>query len=162
MALIKPLATKSADPSFKNVHRLGFASYVATVREALVNARTKAVIVTPFIDDAGIDFLRESWETRSAKDCEWEVYVRSVEGKLERMASKYKWKLYEYPVAGDAGMHAKIVSIDDQRLILGSMNLLKRNMYTNLELGIEVSEDPIVWKLSKLENWLKEASKARF
>jgi phosphatidylserine/phosphatidylglycerophosphate/cardiolipin synthase-like enzyme len=161
LALIKPLATKSEDPSFKNVHRLGFASYVATVREALVEARSKAVIVTPFIDDAGIDFLQECWSNRLGKDCSWEVYVRSVDRRLEKLASKNAWQLYEYPSAGDAGMHAKVVSADEQRVILGSMNLLSRNMHTNLELGVDISDDPIVWKLNRLETWLKKASKQR-
>lgn len=159
--MIRPLATKSADPSFKNVHRLGFGSYVATVREALVNARSKVVVITPFIDNAGIDLVQESWETRSAKNSEWEIYVRSANARLQRLASRCGWELYEYPVGGDAGMHAKIVSTDDRRLILGSMNLLSRNMYTNLELGVEVTDDPIVYRLSRLENWLRDASRRR-
>jgi hypothetical protein len=141
---------------------LGFASYVATVREALVGVRSKAVIVTPFIDHAGIDFLQECWSNRSTKECAWEIYVRTVDRRLEKLASKNGWRLYEYPSAGDAGMHAKVVSTDEKRVILGSMNLLNRNMYTNLELGVDISEDPIVWKLAKLESWLREASRPHF
>lgn len=134
---------------------------MATVREALVNAQSKAVVVTPFIDDAGINLLKESWEARSSRECDWEIYVRSAGERLERLASKCNWRLYEYPVTGEAGMHAKIVSVDNRRVILGSMNLLNRNMYTNLELGVDIVEDPIVWRLSRLESWLKQASRLR-
>ncbi|GEM_PF-5063520 len=161
MALIKPLATRSKDPYFRNVHTLGFGSYVANVREALVTAKNSAVVVTPFIDNAGIKFLHECWSNRSSPDVKWEVYVRSADSALVELASKNSWRLFEYPSAGDAGMHAKVISTDGERLILGSMNLLNRNMYTNLELGVDIRDDPIVWKLGKLENWLKKASKER-
>lgn len=161
MALIRPLATRSADPYFRNVHTLGFGSYVANVREALVTAKNSAVVVTPFIDDAGVKFLSECWSNRMGNDAKWEVYVRKADSTLVDLASKNGWRLFEYPSAGDAGMHAKVVSTDGKRLILGSMNLLNRNMYRNLELGVDIRDDPIVWKLGKLENWLKRASKER-
>lgn len=39
------------------------------------------------------------------------------------------------------------------------MNLLKRNMYSNLELGVDISDDEIIGKLSRLEYKLQRASK---
>jgi len=155
--LIRALATKSADPSFKNLHRLGFRSYVATVRDAMVNAKEKVVVVTPFMDQSGIELLEESWRTR-ANDASWEVYVRSANASLRKTAEKLGWKLFEYPEAADSGMHAKFVSIDKDRVIIGSMNLLRRSMYSNLEIGVDITEDPLVAKMIRLEGWLQEVS----
>lgn len=155
--MIRALATKSADPSFKNVHRLGFKSYVATVRDALVNAREKVVVVTPFMDQSGIELLEESWQTR-VNDASWEVYVRTASAGLKRTAEKLGWELYEYPELADSGMHAKVVSIDKDRVIVGSMNLLRRSMYSNLEIGVDVTDDPLVAKMIRLEGWLQEVS----
>lgn len=156
MALIRPLATRSADRSFKNIHSLGFASYVATVREALTNANESVVVVTPFLDSDGIDLLEESWTNR-VHDASWDVYVRTASPRLMQKAAKMEWRVFEYRGDKDSGMHAKIVSVDDNRLILGSMNLINKNMYSNLEIGVDITDDPIVRKIKHLENWLQEA-----
>ena len=56
-------------------------------------------------------------------------------------------------------MHAKVISIDDNRAILGSMNFLHKSMYSNLELGVDITDDPIIKKLTRLEFMLKQASR---
>ena len=159
MALIRPLATRSADSGFGSVHRLGFASYVADLREAMEPAEHSVSVVTPFIDDAGIEFLNEAWKDRCMETSTWEIYVRDCPPKLRSTARRNGWEVYNYPSGERYGMHAKLVSIDDRRVILGSMNLIKKNMYSNLELGVDISDDPIVNKLARLEYKLQRASK---
>lgn len=158
MALIKPLATRSADKAFSSVHRLGFASYVADVREALVQARESVSVVTPFIDDAGIEFLNEAWRDRSNEVSAWELYVRDCPAGLRSVARRNGWQVYSYPGAEKFGMHAKVVSVDSNRVILGSMNLIKKNMYSNLELGVDITDDPIVNRLARLKYKLQRVS----
>jgi phosphatidylserine/phosphatidylglycerophosphate/cardiolipin synthase-like enzyme len=125
-----------------------------------VNARESAVVVTPFIDSGGIELLEESWDTRT-NDARWQIFVRKTSGRLIESARRRGWGLFEYDTQGQSGMHAKIVSIDNERLILGSMNLLKRNMYSNLEIGVEIRDDPIIRKMRRLESWLEEACDRR-
>lgn len=158
MELIRPLATKSADPAFRNVHTLGFGSYVSAVRQALVTAEDNVVIITPFIDGAGTKLLAESWEARVTDEVSWEIYVRKVSPSLRAVIKDKPWRVFEYSGGESFGMHAKVISADNRTAILGSMNLLRMNMYSNLELGLEIKNGPVVRKISKLEYWLQKAS----
>ena len=156
--MIRLLATKSADVKFRNVHDLGFDSYVATVRDLLVNSSGLVVVITPFMDSEGERLLEEAWRERPHDRGEWHIYVRSAREELRRKARAHGWKLFEYcEEASDHGMHAKIVASSD-RVIVGSMNLWRTSLYTNLEVGVETDDPTIVHQIMQMESWLMKAS----
>ncbi len=148
------VATKSGDRRFHNIHLLGFASYIGAVRSVLLSCEESATIVTPFIDDAGIDLLCEIWSDSRNKEGTWSIFVRDTSGRLLEEAAKRNWELYSYSPSESSGeeygLHAKLVSVDGERAVVGSMNLLRRNLYSNLELGVELETPEMLWRLERL------------
>lgn len=120
--------------------------------------KTRQVVITPYIDSAGIQLLKEAWDVRINRSAVWEIYVKSPLIGLKSLSQR-PWKIFEYPASQSFGMHAKVILVDEKTVILGSMNLLKRSMYSNLELGAEISDDPIVRQISRLHYWLRRSSR---
>ena len=157
------LATTSADQRFRNVHALGFGSYDAHVRDTLCNAKERVCVITPFIDGHGAKFLQEACDSRSSKTAEWNIYVRNLTDELRNIINDKPWNVFEYVAPPHSlppyGMHAKIVLADRDVAILGSMNLIRTNMHTNLEVGVQLDTKTEIEKIIRLEYSLQEASK---
>jgi hypothetical protein len=161
--VIRVLATRSADQRFKNVHSLGLGSYIGRTREVLCGVREHATVISPWIDLDGIRFLLECWDERESEDARWDLFVRQVDAPLIRAARGKNWGLYQYqrnPGEGRVpyGMHAKIVLGDDKVATIGSMNLLKASLYSNLEIGVDVREPALARQLSRVAYWLERVS----
>ena len=148
------VATKSADLRFHNIHSLGFASYVGATRSLLMSSKKSASIVTPFIDELGVRLLCEAWDSSKREDRLWSVFVRAPDDQLIEPARERGWKVYSYSPEPktdlEYGLHAKLVMVDEERAIVGSMNLIKRNLYSNLELGVEFDSPEFLWRIGRL------------
>lgn len=161
--MIRLLATRSADARFKNVHSLGVGSYIARTRELLCSARSTATVVSPWIDEEGIRLLIECWDARDSSDVQWRLFVRQVDRPLARAARGKPWKLYQYqrsPAEGGPpfGMHAKVVLADEDAAAVGSMNLLRASLYSNLEVGADLQDRVMARQLARLVYWLQTVS----
>lgn len=161
--MIRLLATRSADGRFKNIHSLGLGSYIGRTRELLCGTREHATVISPWIDQDGIRFLLECWEDRLSEDVRWDVFVRQIDAPLLRAARGKEWGLHQYQrVQGEGavayGMHAKLVIADNEAAAIGSMNLLKASLYSNLEIGIDLRELTLVRQLSRVAYWLEGVS----
>lgn len=158
------LATKSADPRFRNIRLLGFASYVGAVRSLLMSSRRSAAVVTPFIDEFGVELLCDAWDSGNGGGRAWSIFVRDADDCLVQAAREREWKLYSYrPETGSRGqygVHAKLVSIDGRRAVVGSMNLIRRNLYSNLELGVEFDDPELLWRIGRLVRAFSRVSDA--
>src|SRR5438128_2204932 len=147
------VATKSEDRNFHNIHTLGFASYIGAVRSLLMSSQQSAAVVSPWIDDSGLSLLCDAWDTSSEKNRTrtWSVFVRNVDSELAAEARKRKWKLYSYEQPpgseNEFGLHAKLITVDGRRAIVGSMNLIRRNLHSNLELGVELEDAKMLWRI---------------
>lgn len=148
------VATKSADRKFHNIHALGFASYVGAVRSLLMSSQRSAAIVTPFMDESGLALLCDAWDASPKRDRTWSIFIRNVDGELTAEARKRDWRLYSYEQSPRSenghGLHAKLVSVDGRRAVIGSMNLIERNLHSNLELGVELEDPNMIWRIGRL------------
>ncbi len=158
------VATKSADVQFHNIHALGFGSYVGSVRSLLMSSQESATVVTPFIDETGLTLLCDAWDVSPRRDRTWSVFVRNVDRDLAEEARRRGWELYSYQQPPDSreefGLHAKLVTVDGTRAVVGSMNLLRRNLHSNLELGVELDDSKMLWRIGRLVRALRRASEA--
>lgn len=157
------LATRSADPRFKNVHSLGLGSYIARTRELLCSARATVTVVSPWIDRDGIRFLLECWEDREHHDAEWNLFVRRADRPLVQAARDKAWRLHQYerlPASRGPpfGMHAKLVLADEAAAAVGSMNLLRASLYSNLEIGVDVDDRVMARQLARVAARLEDVS----
>jgi phosphatidylserine/phosphatidylglycerophosphate/cardiolipin synthase-like enzyme len=161
--LIRLLATRSYESSFRGLYRLGFASYIARVRALLCGARTRVAIITPFLDNDGARFLKEAWEGRTTEAVQWYLYTREIGPTVRSVVLARPWKIYEYSSGRDRGdmygTHAKVTIIDNQVATVGSMNLTQASMYSTLEVGIETDDSYSLRRLCKLELMLRAASR---
>ncbi|MHA2212888.1 MAG: phospholipase D-like domain-containing protein [Candidatus Thorarchaeota archaeon] len=150
----KLVATKSADPRFHNINLLGFASYLGTVKSLSASTEDSATIISPYIDKWGVKFLTDAWKQCQDEEPVWSIFVRKDNRCLVRSAEDFGWDVYSYrPLLekkGEFGFHAKLVAVDERRAVIGSMNLIKRNLYSNLELGVEFDEPEMLWRTGRL------------
>lgn len=150
----KLVATKSSDPRFHNINLLGFASYLGSLKSLLASSEHSATIISPYIDKWGVKFLIDAWEQCQDEDPLWSIFVRRGDRSLVKSAENYGWDVYSYQPPpekqGAFGFHAKLVAVDERRAIIGSMNFIKRNLYSNLELGVEFDEPEMLWRTGRL------------
>lgn len=156
------LATPSADPRFENIFQARFKSYVARVRELVALSKDEVVVATPFIDSHGVKLLAEAWRERPSVNRRMRIFVRDSIPDLLETGRSHGWEIYVYKQTEEGphayGMHCKFILVDQAVATLGSMNLIRTNLFHNLELGIEVRDPPAIQSLVKLSVYLREVS----
>lgn len=138
-----------------------FDAYLPAIRDTLANARRRALVVSPFIDEAGVRFLEEAWPARLHKASRLRIYVRKVGRALSAAAERQNWELFTYrqsaPPPHEFGFHAKIFA-NEARVVVGSLNLVRSNMFQNLEVGSLTDDEAARVAVQRLEARLEEAS----
>jgi len=116
----------------------GALSYSESVRRLLMSARRVVRIAVPFVDDCGIDFLIDGLSANTNRPSV-EMVVRSIPEWRTDDVKKAGIRLYVLNEDRSRwGFHAKYFIFDDETAIIGSENLVDRNLRRSLEIGVMV------------------------
>lgn len=111
------------------------------------SARERAVVVSPFIDDYGIERVLNFFRLTPAPDKRL-IYRNDKEGvqealsdaSVELAALEVQTHRYHLPLPehGNESFHAKILLADRHTALVGSSNMTRWSMRYSLELGVKV------------------------
>lgn len=156
---MKILCTQPRSPELAGLPPDGAGDYLTTLEALLAGARDSVQIVCPFIDAVGADVLEAAYR-RTGSRATWEIFTRDSPERLRNHAREHGWHLYEFrPRADptDAAFHCKLFIVDSRKAVVGSANLIYRNLVENVEIGVLVDDEASVRTLAAVPRALKRA-----
>jgi phosphatidylserine/phosphatidylglycerophosphate/cardiolipin synthase-like enzyme len=118
----------------------GAVSYSESVRRMLMSARRVIRIAVPFVGEYGLNFLIDALSANPNRP-DVEMVVRNFP--MSRIVEVKKAGIHLYVLNEDRnrwGFHAKYLVFDDTTSIIGSENLVDRNLKRSLEIGVKVGQ----------------------
>lgn len=113
-----------------------YLSYSETLRFCIATARKSIRLGVPFVDIFGLDFLIKAVESNT-NGPDVELVARRISKDLMRRTEKAGIRLYLLDEEEHHwGFHAKYAIFDDEVVIIGSQNLIERNLKRSLEAAL--------------------------
>lgn len=153
------LCTQPRSPALVGLPPDGAGDYLTVLERLLAEARSIVQVVCPFIDAVGADVLEAAYR-RSGTAATWEVFTREAPRRLRKHATTHGWRLYEFRAVSDpadAVFHCKLFIVDGSKAVVGSANLIYRNLVENVEIGVLVDDEAGVRMLAAVPRALKRA-----
>ena len=132
---------------FKNASSL----IVDDIVDMINSATKKIVILSPYVEDNGLEFISEILKVKLKKNVDVKMIARELTEDTNRrdkliawlrsnMSSYPNFSLYNYHYVSQSGhidstCHAKVVCVDDRIAYVGSADIRQRAIKLNFEIG---------------------------